>query len=119
ILQTSPSYVFPISVAHPRFLPILEKCIAKSGISTDKFFFVSFEKRYDLMRHIRCALAKSGTVTLELALHRVPTVVTYSVSKLDQWIVRYILRIRMTYYCLVNILLNKEVFPEWIGDRFD
>jgi len=65
-----------------------------------------------------CAIAKSGTVTLELALHEVPTVVTYGVSTLDLILVGYILRIRLPYYCLVNIIGDKEIFPELIGPHF-
>ena len=38
---------------------------------------------YDLMKTCKTALAKSGTVTLELALHGVPTVVHYELSLLN------------------------------------
>lgn len=64
------------------------------------------------------AIAKSGTVTLELALHRVPTVVTYGVSFLDTIITYYILKIRLRFYCIVNIIAQKEIFSELIGPNF-
>jgi lipid-A-disaccharide synthase len=64
------------------------------------------------------AIAKSGTVTLELAMHRVPTVVTYGVSFLDKIIAYDILRIRLPFYCIVNIIAKKEVFSELIGPHF-
>jgi lipid-A-disaccharide synthase len=35
------------------------------------------DRTYDLMKVAYGAIAKSGTVILELALHAVPTVVTY------------------------------------------
>jgi lipid-A-disaccharide synthase len=73
---------------------------------------------YDLMRSVRLAIAKSGTVTLELALHEVPTIVTYAISKPDLFIVRNLLKIRLPYYALPNILAEKEVFPELFGPNF-
>lgn len=69
------------------------------------------------MKAAHLAIAKSGTVTLELALHRVPTVVMYAVSKLDKIIAYDILRIRLPFYCLVNIIAEEELFPELIGPR--
>ena len=67
---------------------------------------------YELMQACRVAIAKSGTVTLELALHHVPTVVHYSLSSFDYLIAKYILRLSLPHYCIVNLLSNKEVFPE-------
>jgi lipid-A-disaccharide synthase len=45
-------------------------------------------------------------------------VVIYGVSFLDQIIAYDILRIRLPFYCLVNIIAKKEVFPELIGPHF-
>ena len=36
------------------------------------FVFVPKKWTYELMQNCKCAIAKSGTVTLELALHAVP-----------------------------------------------
>ena len=76
--------------------------------------FVPFEQRYELMQNAYLALAKSGTVTLELALHGVPTVVTYALSSLNYYIAKYLLRLSIPYFCIVNIIKKKEVFPELI-----
>lgn len=70
---------------------------------------------YELMKESQLALAKSGTVVLELALHGTPTVVTYELSWLNYLIARYILRLRLPYYSMPNILLGKELYPECIG----
>lgn len=74
---------------------------------------VGFHHRYALMQRCSCALAKSGTVTLELALHKVPTVVTYELAPIDLFIVKR-LGIDLPFYCIVNILAKKEVFIELI-----
>jgi lipid-A-disaccharide synthase len=54
-------------------------------------------------------------VTLELALHKTPTVVTFAIKKWDQFLAQKILKINLPFYCIVNILLQKEVFPELFG----
>ncbi len=111
-LQTAkkfPQYKIAVSVAQPHFQPILQEMAQKAGAE------VSFALSSELMKNTTLAIAKSGTVTLELALHGVPTVVTYGISPFDLFVAKYLLRIHLPYYCLVNILAQKEVFPELIG----
>ncbi len=89
----------------------------EKGWKDHELTLVPPEFSYELMKAAHLAIAKSGTVTLELALHRVPTVVIYAVSPLDKIIAYDILRIRLPFYCLVNIIAKKELFPELIGPR--
>lgn len=77
-------------------------------------FLVPSLYTYELMREARAALAKSGTVTLELALHQCPTVVIYKLSKLNYFLAKYCFRLNLPNYCIVNILAQKTVFPEFI-----
>ena len=67
------------------------------------------------MRATHLAIATSGTVTLELALHRVPTVVTYAINPLDTFLATQIFRINLPYYALPNVIAKDEVFPELFG----
>jgi lipid-A-disaccharide synthase len=73
---------------------------------------------YEMMRDCHLALTKSGTITLELALHAKPSVVIYDVSLLNRLIARYALRLNLPHYCIVNILCNRTLFPEFIENRF-
>jgi lipid-A-disaccharide synthase len=66
------------------------------------------------MRDCRSAIAKSGSVTLELALHRRPTVVMYKISLLNRLFAKFLLRLNLSHYCIVNILNGKTTFPELI-----
>ena len=84
----------------------------------DKTICVPPESTYDLMKIAHLAIAKSGTVTLELALHKVPTVVTYAATKLDIFIARDILGISLPHYSLASILCKEKVYPELIGPYF-
>ncbi|MCK5276645.1 MAG: lipid-A-disaccharide synthase [Alphaproteobacteria bacterium] len=72
-------------------------------------------ERYDAMAASNAALAASGTVALELALARVPTVVAYRVAPLTHFIVRRLLSI--DFGNLINIIEDREIVPELIqGD---
>lgn len=58
------------------------------------------------------AIAASGTVTLEASLLNVPTVVLYSMNRLTFKIAST--RVRTQWASLTNILLNREILPEFI-----
>lgn len=74
---------------------------------------------YECMKECSSAIAKSGTITLELALHGTPFVVTYPVGGINYLIAKYILQLSLKNYCIANILLNETVYPEWIGYWLD
>lgn len=58
------------------------------------------------------ALAKSGTVNLELALRGVPQVVVYRVSGLTAFVARRILRFSVPHISPVNLVLGERLVPE-------
>jgi lipid-A-disaccharide synthase len=58
------------------------------------------------------AVAVSGTVTLQSALHGVPMIVIYRVSRLSYWIGRAL--IRVPYIGLVNLVAGRQLAPELI-----
>lgn len=72
-------------------------------------------EKFDAFAAAEAALAVSGTVTLELALAGTPTVVAYRASPLTAAIVRRL--IRVDYASLTNILLEREVQPEYIQEN--
>lgn len=109
-----PDLLFAISVSHSKFLPIIEEMVEKAGLK-GQVHMIDQNKNYDLMRLCDLAIAKSGTVTLELALHRVPTVVIYGIAPLDLFIARNLLKIRLPFYALPNIIYQNELFPEFFG----
>lgn len=112
-----PDLHFALSVSEERFRPLILE-ILKKEYDPEKITLVDSDDSYALMRASYLAIAKSGTVTLELALHHIPTVVTYAISPIDVFIARDILQIRLPHYCLVNIIAEKEIFPELFGPHF-
>ena len=92
-------------------LQVAKKC---GWPANKKLYFVPRKYTYELMRDSHTALAKSGTVTLELALHHVPTVVIYKMTTFNYVVAKYLMRLNLPRYCIVNILLQKEAFTECI-----
>lgn len=111
-----PDLHFALSISHPKFMPLIKTLMDKVAFSfEERLTFIPQEDNYSLMRRSYMAIAKSGTVTLELALHKVPTVVIYGIAPLDLFIARNLLKIRLPFYSLPNIIFEDELFPELFG----
>lgn len=65
-------------------------------------------------RSARAALAASGTVSLELALARVPHVGAYRVPALEAAIARRLIQVR--HILPPNIILDERAFPEFVQE---
>ncbi len=73
---------------------------------------VDTAEKQEAFRVARAALAKSGTVTLELALAGIPMVAAYKVSAIEYMAVgRGILK-RLPSIILANLLLGENIVPE-------
>lgn len=104
-----PTFGIAISVAHPSFKSLIQKYSS----SLNNVWLIEEKDRYALMKKASLALAKSGTVVLELALLGCPTVVAYKLSLFNYLLARYLFRIDLPYFSLPNILLNEPLCPEW------
>ena len=67
----------------------------------------------------KIALCKSGTVNMELALHGIPQIVGYRVSRITAFIARKILNFKVKFISPVNLLINKLIIPEFVQRNFD
>jgi lipid-A-disaccharide synthase len=65
-------------------------------------------------RIARAALAKSGTVTLELALAGVPMVTAYRGTAIEAWVARRMVRIPTVI--LANLVIGETVIPEFMQE---
>lgn len=70
--------------------------------------------KYQAFRSARAALAASGTVTLELALARIPTIAAYRVAGWEAFIARRM--IKVTSVILPNLILGEKAVPEFIQE---
>jgi lipid-A-disaccharide synthase len=72
-------------------------------------------EKYDAFAAGDAALAASGTVALELAMARIPSVVAYRINGLTHALVRRIVKVR--YATLVNLVLDRAAVPEFLQDE--
>ena len=85
-------------------------CVRKWPIPVE---LVESEKRYDLYAKTYIAIVASGTVSAEVAMLHIPTVVVYKMNPVTVWLARRVINIK--WVSLVNILLNRGVYPELLG----
>lgn len=76
---------------------------------------VPASSRYDWYAKTYIAIAASGTVSAELAMIHIPTIVIYKMNAITTWLVRQVIRTR--WVSLVNVLLKRTVYPEFLGPR--
>jgi lipid-A-disaccharide synthase len=65
-------------------------------------------------RNARAALAKSGTVTLELAISGVPMVTAYRVGAAEAFILRRAIKVQSVI--LANLVIGEDVIPEFLQE---
>jgi lipid-A-disaccharide synthase len=76
---------------------------------------VEHAEKQEAFRTARVALAKSGTVTLELAVAGVPMVAAYIVSPLEARVIRRV--VRVPSYILANLVIGQNVVPELVQEE--
>lgn len=74
---------------------------------------VPSSKRYDIYSKTYIAIVASGTVSAELAMLHIPAIVMYKMNPITTWLVRQV--IRVNWVSLVNILLKRGIYPEYLG----
>ncbi len=70
--------------------------------------------KFDAFAASGCALAASGTVTVELAMAGVPTVVAYRLSPVTAAIVRGLIRVDTA--TITNLVLERKAVPEFLQE---
>ncbi len=110
------SFVIPLAQSLPQHF--IEQQIQKNGLLPEKFplsFVRQGHEKNELLSECCLAITKPGTVTLELALFGVPSIVFFKISKLTFFVGRRL--VKVAYMALPNLLLKKTVYPECIQHR--
>lgn len=71
---------------------------------------------YDLMRHSKFGIVKSGTSTLECALHELPFVTVYRASPITYFIGERLVKIK--WISMPNIIAGEKVVEEFVQNDF-
>ena len=56
------------------------------------------------------AVAKSGTVSLEICNANIPSIIIYKINMINYWIMKLLVKVKFAN--IINIINNKEVIPE-------
>lgn len=75
------------------------------------------DERFKEMNNLEAAIAVSGTVCLELALHNVPTIAIYEMGWINYFIIKYLFKLNLKAYTLPNLMLGEKYFPEIMGAK--
>ena len=114
-LKKNPDYKLAISCAHRDFKPFLYAL----SIDLEPAFFGK-DEQYHWMDRSNLAYATSGTVTMELAWFATPTVVFYGLTLLNALLAKFLFKLdQLPFFSMINIMEEKEVFPEKIKSGYD
>jgi len=56
------------------------------------------------------AVAKSGTVSLEICNANIPSIIIYKINMINYWILKFLVKVKFAN--IINIINNKEIIPE-------
>ena len=108
-----PQVHFWIPLSQSAFRSKIEKAIANYGLRATLLENQSLE----ILAAADLAIAKSGTVNLELALLDVPQVVAYRVSLITAIIARHVLKFSIPFMSPPNLVQMKSIVPELLQDE--
>jgi lipid-A-disaccharide synthase len=95
-------------------MPHLQAAVAEGvkSWSVAPSIVIGEQEKRAAFRTAYAALAKSGTVTLELALAGVPMVTAYRVGAAEAWIMRRAIKVNSVI--LANLVVGENVVPEFL-----
>ena len=97
-------------------MPHLQEAIvdAVKGWPVQPQVVIGEQEKRAAFRIAHAALAKSGTVTLELALSGVPMVTAYRTGSVEAWILRRAIKVNSVI--LANLVIGENVVPEFLQE---
>lgn len=118
IKRKNPSVHFMLPLASSLSIELIRTVAKKHGLESVLSYtdiIQASENHYNQLSYCCAAISKPGTVTLELALLGIPTVVGFKTSWLTYHIARLV--ITVSAMSLPNLLTGKTVFEEFIQKR--
>ena len=107
-----PEVHFWIPLSQSAFRSKIETAIADYGLRAT----LLENQNLEILAAADFAIAKSGTVNLELALLGVPQVVAYRVSRITAMIARHLLKLSIPFISPPNLVQMKPIVPELLQD---
>lgn len=109
-------WIFPSQERRDQALKIMnaENLETSTDSRPDNPFHYQIGNLYTSLKTASFAIASSGTVTLECAYFRVPTIVVYRAHPLTFYIGKKL--VQTPFLAMPNILCGREIFPEYLQD---
>lgn len=105
-------FLLPISLSEYR--STIEETVKAHQFSVT---LLDGQKALEVMAAADFAIAKSGTVNLELALLKIPQLVLCLVNPLTMWIARHILKFSIPFMSPPNLVVMEEIVPELLQEE--
>jgi lipid-A-disaccharide synthase len=112
-----PRVGFVVAVAPSIARDAIDEAIARVRLPSLLDLSVIEGRTHEAIRAADVALAKPGTVTLEVALLGTPQVVTTRVNALTAWLIRRL--VRVSSYTMPNLIAGRTVVPEFLQEDAD
>ncbi|MEG3436018.1 lipid-A-disaccharide synthase [Pannus brasiliensis CCIBt3594] len=109
---TDVRFLIPVPLALYR--PRMEELVKEYGLNAT---ILERDQTLEAIAAADLAVAKSGTVNLEIAMLNVPQVVVYRLSPITAWIARNIMKLSVPYVSPVNLVLMREIVPELLQEE--
>jgi len=110
-----PRVRFAVAVAPSISRASVERAVAEAGLPSSLSIQVFEGRTYELLRAADVALAKPGTVTVEIALLGTPMVVAVRASSLTAFLARRV--IRVPSFAMPNLIAGAPVVPEFLQEE--
>jgi len=112
-----PRIGFVVAVAPSIARDAVDEAIARVRLPSLLDLSVVEGRTHEAIRAADVALAKPGTVTLEVALLGTPQVVTTRVNAFTAWWIRRL--VRVSSYTMPNLIAGRTVVPEFLQEDAD
>jgi lipid-A-disaccharide synthase len=110
IVQTRvPDARFVVASFKPSQAELARKAIAGTNLPIE----VYVGRTAEIIHAADCAMAVSGSVSLELLYHTTPTVILYYISRMAFFVQSFLRKVR--YITLVNLLTATDLFPKRVS----
>ena len=107
----TPLFWIPLSL--DAYRPAIEAAIERYGLRAT----IVADKTIEVLAAADLAIAKSGTVNLELALLDVPQVVLYRVSPFTAWVARTFFKFSIPFMSPPNLVVMRSIVPELLQEQ--
>ncbi|MBT8374536.1 MAG: lipid-A-disaccharide synthase, partial [Deltaproteobacteria bacterium] len=110
LLKRDNSIKFIISAALSVKRKFVETIVEEHG--GGHHFEIVSEPVESVLKRCRLVVVASGTATLEAAIYGIPMIIIYKMSPVTYWLGRMLVRSRVKYFGLVNLIAGREISPE-------